>query len=153
MLPQTAVTGRIGKVIGNKKGVNSPFVITLVLKDSYTNKDGERKEITESWIIRFFPRSQQALDMMNNVFYVGNLIQVKGTCRTGAHQDEKGNWVQSPYIEASAFETLDQRNPKFNNREFQASTAAGGTTNNRGSSNVVNNPNIPVDDYNENLPF
>ena len=153
MLPQTNVTGRIGKVLGSKNGVNSPFVITLILKDSYTNKAGERKEVTESWIVRFFPRSQQALDMMNNVFYVGNLIQIKGVCRTGAHQDEKGNWVQSPYIEANAFETLDQRNPKFNNREFQASTAAGGTTNNRGSSNVVNNPNVPMDDYNENLPF
>ncbi len=151
MLPQTSITGRIGKVIGSKKGVNSPFVITLILKDSYTNKEGDRKEITESWILRFFPRSQQALDMMNNVFYVGNLIQVRGTCRTGAHQDEQGNWIQSPYIEANAFETLEQRNPKFNNREFQASTAAGGTTNNRGG-NVVNQSNVVLND-NFDLPF
>lgn len=153
MLPQTTVTGRIGKVVGSKKGVGSPFIITLILKEGYTGKDGERKEMTESWIVRFFPRSQEALNMMDNVFYVGNLIQIKGTCRTGAHQDDKGNWIQAPYIDANAFETLDQRNPKFNNREFQASTAAGGTTNNRGTSNVVNSPNVILGDDNYDLPF
>jgi single-stranded DNA-binding protein len=119
MLPIIQNTGRIAQVLTQGYVEGKPFKFVVMFKELYQDQ-----EIVDSWVCQLWPRSEEAYNMMHNRIYVGNLITITGTPRTGNYQDQSGNWKASPHIAVKSFDILDQRNPEYANKDMYTGGAA-----------------------------